>query len=294
MRSADKLRTALADRVSASWIALGGQLEGPPERTVIDIEALIAATARLGERVDSRTREVALGWCVRYGAIVSGTRLTRVAQEIGAAAEASLLASVVAASGGPRWPLATAGASQVVLRDRVIVRDLEAPSRLVWRLRAAVGASSRADILAILLLSPVPLSVAEIARRARYTKHAIAVAIEGMALSGVVEAVRVGREDRVAIAPNSPFRSWAPRARREPGDRAAAWRVGIEALDTLVATEHLPAGARAVERRAVATSLRSEVIAAGLPRIDTAVAGERFAEEFERWAEALAEALRSE
>jgi len=292
MSSAGRLRASLVSRAASAWIALGAQLEGPAQISSVDIEGLVAATAWLGDDADARVRGVALDWCVRYGSAVSGTRLVRVAREMGADLATAEFASLVAASGGPRWPIpgARGDTAAGAIRDRVHVTDLASNARLAWRLRAAFGTSSRADILLALLESPVPLPVAEIARRARYTKHAIAVAVDALALAAVVEVTRVGREDRVSLAPGSLLGAWAPaRQAAEPVDWPARWRVGIVLFETLRATAKASVAAAAVERRVAADALRPFVIAGRLPRIDTAVLGLVFASEFERWGERVAD-----
>jgi hypothetical protein len=106
MSSIDSLRDALADRIAAGWIALGGQLEGAPEMSVVDLEALVAVTSRMSSVIDARTRDVALDWCVRYGEFVSSVRLARVAGELDSSDQVVEFAAWVAASGGPRWSIA--------------------------------------------------------------------------------------------------------------------------------------------------------------------------------------------
>ena len=271
--SASSLRRGLVAAVAGGWIALGCQLEGEPERDIVDIEGLVVATSLMGPALDARTREAAADWCAMYAWAISGTRLARVAREMTADAEA-------------------VGPGQTEGRGRVVLRDLAGTARLALRLRAAIGTSSRADILAILLGSPVPLSVAEIGRRARYTKHAVAVAVDAMALAGLVETSRVGREVRVGVGPDSPVRPWTPRGRRELVDPIGRWRAAIGVLAVLERTAGLPGGARAVEQRAAVASLLPLAIAGGLPRVDTGVTGEAFADEFERWAEAIGREVR--
>ncbi len=289
MRSTDSLEPALADAAAAAWIALGAQLEGLPMHAVVDLEGLVVATARLGDRADARTRGVALDWCVRFGSVISGNRLMRVAEEALAIDQTASFAATVAASGGPAWPIAVRGQpSASEIRDRVRVADLVSTSRLAWRLRAAFGAVSRADILLAVLLSPVPLTVAEIARRARYTKGAVAAAIPGLALAGLIEVVRVGHEDRVSLAPDSVVAAWRPSPALPYIDWVARWKVGLEVLDCLAATRDLGTAAAAVQRRASVSALQADIHASALPRVDTKVLGEAFAIEYERWAEAIA------
>lgn len=292
MSSADSLRAALSTRVAAGWIALGCQLEGVAQTSVVDIEALVAATARLDERLDARTRGVALDWCVRYGVAISSVRLARVADELGAVAPVAAFGARVAASGGPRWPVAVGSAEPSEVRDRVVVRDLSGDARLVWRLRAAFGVSSRADILAALLLFPGSRSISELARRTRYAKRGVAAAVESMALAGIVEVERVGREDRVRLTPGSPVRTWVRKVEPvEPVDEVSRWLAAITALDVIEATAAARPEVAAVERRVSADALRAAVIAGRLPRIDTTVTGSAFAAEYDRWADLVAQDL---
>ena len=271
--SASSLRRGLVAAVAGGWIALGCQLEGEPERDIVDIEGLVVATSLMGSALDARTREAAADWSAMHAWAISGTRLSRVAREMAADGEAV-----------GRW-----GAEG---RGRVVLRDLAGTARLALRLRAAIGTSSRADILAILLGSPVPLSVAEIGRRVRYTKHAVAVAVEAMALAGLVETARVGREVRVGVGPDSLVRPCMPRGRRELVDPIGRWRAALGVLAVLERTAGLPGGARAVEQRAAVAALLPLAIAGGLPRVDTGVTGEAFADEFERWADAIGREVR--
>ena len=61
------LREAAVDRLAAQWTALGGQLASRSERSVVDPEALLVATSRLGGD-DPRVYEIAVAWCVAFGA----------------------------------------------------------------------------------------------------------------------------------------------------------------------------------------------------------------------------------
>lgn len=293
MSSTDNLRAAVADRIAAGWIALGGQLDGAPETSVVDIEALIAATSCNSDGIDARTRGVALDWCVRYGEYVSSVRLARVAGEMDSSAQVAAFAATVAASGGPRWSIAAAGSAEAgEVRDRVLVRDLRSPARLAWRLRAAFGVSARADILATLLVSDPPISVSDLARRTRYAKRGVAVAVGALALAGLVEVERIGRVDRVRLAPEAPVRAWRPGGRfLSTADAVSRWRVALGVLSVLAATADAPAAVAAIERRRSADALRPAVLAADLPRVDVGVLGAEFASEYERWAGVVARSI---
>jgi DNA-binding transcriptional ArsR family regulator len=293
MSSIDSLRDALAGRIAAGWIALGGQLEGVPEASVVDLEALIVVTSRMWSGTDARTRSVALDWCVRYGKFVSSVRLARVAKEMESSDQVAAFAASVAASGGPRWSIAAGRRAEPgEVRNRVLVKDLQSDARLLWRLRASFGVSARADILAALLASDPRSSISDLARRTRYAKRSVAVSVEALALAGLVEVDRIGRVDRVRLAPDALVRAWAPGPRQtSPMDAVSRWRVAVSVVTALAATQDAPAAVAAIERRMSAEALRPAIIAGELPRADLAVLGEAFALEFERWAGRLARAI---
>ncbi len=228
MRASTSLRRASIERIAAGWIALGGQLEGDPEATVVDPEALIAATAELASDED-RIIGVALDWCVAYGEAVNSSRLRRIARTMDATAALASFAVAVSAVGGPTWSQG-AGATPIAaeLRGKVAVRDLSSPARLVWRLRSAFGVNARADILALLLSCPpgTEMRIADIARRAGFSKRNAALAIESMRLAGVVEADRKGNSDRVALPVDSPLRAFLPCPVAAP-DWTSRWSVAI-------------------------------------------------------------------
>jgi len=294
MPASTSLRRASIDRIAAGWIALGGQLEGDPDATVVDPEALIAATAELA-RDEDRILGVALDWCVAYGDAVNSARLRRIARAMDATAALASFAVVVGASGGPKWSEgADAGATPMAasLRGKVAVRDLSAPARLVWRLRSAFGVNARADVLALLLSCPggTEMRVADIARRTGFSKRNTALAIESMALAGVVETDRKGNSDRVALPVDSPLRAFLPRPVAAP-DCASRWTVAIEILRLAERLAGAPDGAVIVEERLAAESLGPRLRDAGLPRPDLTVRGQAFAASFDAWIGALSAVL---
>ncbi len=260
--------------------------------TVVDPEALIVATVQLA-RGDDRILGVALDWCVAYGEAVNSSRLRRIARSMDASAALASFAATVRRSGGPTWsegPVAKPLAGS--LRGKVAVRDLSAPARLVWRLRSAFGVNARADVLALLLSCPAgtEMRVADIARRAGFSKRNAAVAIESMRLAGVVEADRKGNSDRVALPVDSPLRAFLPRPVEAP-DWASRWTVAIELVRLAERLADAPDGAVIVEQRLSADSFGPRLRDAGLPRPDLTVRGSAFATAFDAWIEAVAAVL---
>ncbi len=291
MRPADSLRAAARDRLAAQWVALGGQLDGPSEADPVDLEALVAATSRLGP-AEARVAEVAVAWCVRFGSAVNVARARRVAAELGAAESVGAFAAAVRAAGGPAWNLGdglAAGAwAGVGSRGRVVVRDLAGAARLNWRLRAGFGVNARADILTTLLTAAGPMSVAELAAATRFGKRNVADAVAGMALAGLVEVERAGNRDRVRLAPDAPVRSWLPAGISSHVEWASRWRVVLDTLALAERTGDLPARARIVELRGSVDSLRPAILAGGLPRPDTAATGDALGDAYEDWVGRLA------
>jgi hypothetical protein len=292
MSALTSLRSASIDRIAAGWIALGGQLEGDPDATVVDPEALIVVTAELA-REEDRILGVALDWCVAYGEAVNSSRLRRIARSMDASASLASFAVLVGASGGPTWSEgAVATPLAASLRGKVAVRDLSAPARLVWRLRSAFGVNARADVLALLLSRPAgtEMRVADIARRSGFSKRNTAVAIESIRLAGVVETDRKGNSDHVALPVDSPLRAFLPRPVAAP-DWASRWIVAIEMLRLAERLTDAPDGAVIVEERLAAESIGPRLRDAGLPRPDLTVRGSAFAVSFDAWITALAAVL---
>lgn len=292
MSPSDSLRGAVAERIAAQWIALGCQLVGPPDRTVIDLEALVAATAE-ADTLDARVREVALDWCIGQGRVINGSRLKTVATEIaGPGGRLGVFAATVAAGGGPRWPVATAG-PHYTTRGKVVVSDLTGPARLIWRLRAAFGVNARADILVALAQTPDrALTIADLARRTRFTKRNVAVAVSSMALAGAVEADRRGNEDRIRLADDFPLRPWLDLASTAAIDWTSRWGVALRMLSAADATAPTPPAVRAVELRAAAVDLLGCLSDACLPRPDLTVTGPAAAGTYDGWISQLAVVFR--
>ena len=286
------LRDAVLDRVAAQWIALGGQIVGEPETTVIDLEALIAVTTDLWGS-EPRVGEVALDWCLAYGHAINVSRLKNVAAEIGAdPGSLGRFAGTLALAGGPRWPFAAEGQPHEA-RGKVVVRDLRDPSRLVWRIRAAFGVNARSDLFAALLALPESqTSVAELSRRTRFSKRNVAVAVSSMSLAGVIEVVRHGNGDRVMLS-KTPLRTWLASGRPRYIDWVSRWCVVLKTLRSVQATEHASDAVRLVENRAALRAMGQDLRYAALPPIDFTRVGPEFSVAFDSWLGDVARILRT-
>jgi len=291
MSASDQLTGALLDRLAAGWIALGGALGGPADRTLVDPEALIAMTALHGSG-EPRLYETALDWCIELGALVNGSRLRAVAREIGGDPGAlESFAAHVAGGGGPRWPLLAGPPTPYRSRGKAAAGSLRERGALAARLRALFGVAARADVLAVLVCEPGSApSLAELAARTRSTKRNVAIAVASLRLGGAVDVDRVGNAQRVRLTADPGFRSWLGRV-PEPADWATRFTV-VEAVLAFEAAVAAPPVARAVEARALAERLVPLARRSGLPVPDTGVRGEAFAGAFDLWRDGLASRLR--
>ncbi len=166
----------------------------------------MALAAQLGD-VDARLRDVSTDWCITYGRYINGSRLRQVARDLGTPPDAiGEYVATVAAAGGPAWPMATRPRPGYKRRGKARLESAASLPRLRIRLRAAFGVYARADVLAALLAEPgTRLSVADLARRTRFTKPNVAFAIDALVLAGLLETRWVGNERRVVLAQRGEF-----------------------------------------------------------------------------------------
>lgn len=285
------LRQALLSRAWAQWIALGVDAVGEADTAVVDPEALIALTAELGD-ADARLRDVSTDWCVTYGRYVNGSRLRQVSRELGTPSESvGEYVATIASAGGPRWPMATRPRPDYVPRGKARLESVESLPRLRIRLRAAFGVNARADVLAALLAEPASgLSVADLARRTRFSKPNVAFAVDALLLAGLLEARSIGNERRVLLAGRGEL---LPRLRRgvEQPDWVARFRVGLEAIRFLDQGDGMSSTVRSVEARSVVQRLLASIQSERLPRPNLDTLGENFGQAFDHWVGELSQSL---
>lgn len=199
--SPNAVQSALLNRAWIQWIALGVDAVGEPDGAVVDLEALIALTAELGD-ADVRLRDASTDWCVAYGRYVNGSRLKQVVRELGTPADAiGEYVATVAAAGGPTWPLSLRPRPNYVARGKARLEAARSSARLNVRLRAAFGVNARADVLAALVAAPrIGTSIADLARVTRFTKPNVVFAVDALILAGLIEAQVVGNERRLSLA----------------------------------------------------------------------------------------------
>lgn len=291
-RSTSALESALLNRAWIQWIALGVDAVGERDDAVVDPEALIALTAELGD-ADARLRDVSTDWCVAYGRYVNGSRLRQVARELGTPSEAiGEYVATVAANGGPSWPMATQPRREYTTRGKARLDTALPRPRLRIRMRAAFGVNARADVLAALLVAPKDrLSIADLARRTRFTKPNVAFAVDALVLAGLLEARAVGNARRVTLTKASDILPGLRPPVAQP-DWVDRFSVALEVL-RFEEREGMSPSIRAIEARRVVESLRDRITSEGLPKPNLAALGDDFATAFGRWVVDLVDWLRA-
>ena len=282
LRSGSSLRMALVNRAWSQWIALGVDAVGEAEVSVVDPEALIAVTAELGD-TDARLRDLSTDWCVAFGRYVNGSRLKQVAGELKTPhASIGEYIATVASAGGPTWPMATRPRPNYATRGKARLETAKPQARLRIRLRAAFGVNARADVLAALLASPhVGQSVADLARRTRFTKPNVASSVDALVLAGLVDAQMVGNERRVTLNTKGPI---LPGLRPPVFQPDWVTRFGLSlALLRFVEQDAVSNSLRAIEGRRLVESMTHQMLSEGVPQPNLAAFGEAFAAAFDRW-----------
>jgi hypothetical protein len=285
------LRSALLNRAWIQWIALGVDAVGERDDAVVDPEALIALTAELGDE-DARLRDVSTDWCVAFGRYVNGSRLKQVARELGTPPDAiGEYVATIKAGGGPSWPLATQPRPDYATRGKVRLGSALSRPRLRIRLRAAFGVNARADVLAALLASPeIGRSLADLARRTRFSKPSVAFAADALVLASLLEARTVGNERRFALTKPGEILPGLQPPIAQP-DWVAQFGVALDVL-RFEEKNGLSRSVRAIESRRIVEGLRSRILGEGLPQPNLDVFGDDFSDAFDRWVVSLADSLR--
>jgi len=290
-RSGSVLQRALLDRAWIQWIALGVDAVGDSDNLVVDPEALIALTAELGD-ADARLRDMSTDWCVAYGRYINVARLKQVVRELRTPPEViGEYVATVAASGGPAWPMATEPRAGYAPRGKARLDSALSLPRLRIRLRAAFGVNARADVLAALLVAPQNgLSVADLARKTRFTKPTTAFAVDALVLAGLLEARTVGNERRLLLAKPGEILSGLGPPISQP-DWVARFGVALEVL-RFAGRDGMSRSVRAIEARRVVEGLMARIASEGIPEPILDTFGDQFSSAFDRWVVQLVDSLR--
>ncbi len=200
--------------------------------------------------------------------------------------------ATVAAAGGPAWPMATRPRPEYLSRGKARLDSARPRSRLRIRLRAAFGVNARADVLAALLATPQNgLSVADLARKTRFTKPSTAFAVDALVLAGLLEARTVGNERRLVLAKPGHILPGLRPPIVQP-DWVARFGVALEALRFDRQDGRSPA-VRAIEARRIVEGLLDRIANEALPMPHLDAFGDELSGSFDRWIVELVDSLRS-
>jgi hypothetical protein len=199
--------------------------------------------------------------------------------------------ATVAASGGPAWAMATEPRPEYSSRGKARLESARSRSRLRIRLRAAFGVNARADVLAALLVAPQNgLSVADLARKTRFTKPTTAFAVDALVLAGLLEARAVGNERLLLLTKPGEILPGLRPPVVQP-DWVARFGVALEVL-RFDGQDGMSPSVRAIEARHVVEGLQARITSEGLPDPDLDTFGDQFSSAFDRWVVQLVDSLR--
>lgn len=137
---------------------------------------------------------------------------------------------------------------------------------------------------------PAGLSIADLARRTRFTKPNVSSAIEALELAELLTTHTVGNERRVLLASNRPILPGLKAPIQQP-DWIARFGVAL-AVHRFLQQEWRSTTVRAMEARRFVESLRDSLAAIGAPIPSLDTFGDDYAIAFDRWVAELAIWLR--
>lgn len=185
---ASRLRSELLEFVWSAWVELGvsGWVRHH-SNWYVDPEALLLLTAGFAED-DPRLWSESLDWAAQFGQLLSRARVRNLLGTWGELGGWPNYAAALNAATGKPWPRAE-GEGSFRRTDRSTLDLRASPALLGLRVRAAFGVSARSEILRILLVlgGHKPLTAAELAEEAGYTKRNVADALEGMTQAGLLD-----------------------------------------------------------------------------------------------------------
>jgi hypothetical protein len=214
-------------------------------------------------------RDEATDWCIRYGQLVSGTRLKNLLTLENSHIRVGFgeFAATVAAHSSLRW-LGSTAARKHKPRERQKIEAFNRPSQIALRLRALMGVGARAEIIRVFLDRPdAALSAAELADEIGYAKRNVALALETLKLGDVLEAAPIRNQIHFRI-PRAKVERLRSLLGRMPGSYPR-WspflRVLSQVHDATARIERLKPTVRAVEMAAALRDLAEDIREAKLP-----------------------------
>ncbi|HEX2040967.1 MAG TPA: hypothetical protein VHF47_14680 [Acidimicrobiales bacterium] len=170
----------------------------------IDPEPLIVFTAWLGDR-DTRLRDEATDWCIRYSSRLSRVRLKNLVNDQPHDVQKAFgtFAATVSHHAGVTWPRATTKRPFRVT-GKSTLPPLDRPSLAWLRLRALFGLGARTEVLRYFLSHPgASASAAWLANWSGYAKRVVADACEMLHQAGELRMRTIGNRFAYSLAPGA-------------------------------------------------------------------------------------------
>ncbi len=155
----------------------------------VDPEPTLIFTSLFGD-ADPRLRDEALDWSLKFGRYVSASRLKNLVRAWGLEQDERWgeFSATVNALGPVVWPAATTPLP-FDPTGRTSLEDFTRPALLSLRLRARFGVGARAEIFRYFVTHPsAPLTAADVADFAQFTKRNVEKELEGLRVAGVLTA----------------------------------------------------------------------------------------------------------
>ncbi|MGD0664430.1 MAG: hypothetical protein ABSA17_01695 [Rhabdochlamydiaceae bacterium] len=260
-----KLDENLAHLAWSLWTELGvAGLERNHQNFSVAPEELILLTSVLSE-FDPRLRDEALDWCIQYHRFISPFRLQILAKKYEEyiskpfSTFSATLNSI--ADIRTKWVVLTT-TSPLKYRPscKSHLRNFEAPSMILFRLRSLVGASACSDVLAFLLSEKREDFAISDLLGTGYSKRRLAAILEDLALAGILSKFQVRNQLRYTFARRNQLIKLLGNIPKNiiNWDKVLAVLLPIRAC--LQAVEESPIGVRVIDMRNLLIQLSNQLL----------------------------------
>ena len=228
----EHLEEHLLDLAWRQWSELGvAGVQRGYGKVAVALEELLLLTSTLANS-DPRLRDEALDWCAGHFNFVSKSRLKNLLKASSSATQEAFgpFAATVNTLSTARWPGGHGVEPwSVKLSNKSRLPSLQKPAILHLQLRALMGVSARADVIAAFLAQPDPSFSASDLVYVGYTKRNVAQVLDSLNAAGVLRATRVRNQIRFQWAKRSEFEELL----RPLPDRIPRWSLILNLVTAL-------------------------------------------------------------
>ena len=254
----------LAHLAWSLWTELGvAGLERKHQAFSVSPEELIILTATLSE-FDPRLRDEALDWCSKYHSFISPIRLQNLEKKYGEYIDGpfSTFAETLndVADIRTKWVVPVKCTPlKFKPSGKSILRSLETPSMIHFRLRSFLGIGARADVLAFLLNEERGDFVASDLIEIGYSKRRIANILRDLAAAGILSQSPIRNQLRYTFARREQFIKLLGGVPKKMVHWNRLLRVLLPLRACLQDVEDTPIGVRAIDMRNLLNKLTSHL-----------------------------------